>query len=160
MVTRYFIVLLLSGFTALCCFPAPSQAQQSSHAYDSMAVQVLSYVNEHRAGMGLKPLKMNEVISAAARNHTRDMATSKIPFGHKGFNDRTEQLSKQIKPSFSFAENVAEGPDNAKAVVDFWLNSPGHKKNIEGDYNLTGIGIVKAKDGTFYYTQIFIKKGE
>jgi uncharacterized protein YkwD len=39
-----------------------------------------------------------------------------------------------------------------------WLNSPGHRKNIEGPYNLTGIAMAKAKDGTMYFTQIFINK--
>jgi uncharacterized protein YkwD len=88
------------------------------------------------------------------------MANKKIPFGHDGFDGRMERLSKQLKPTYSFAENVAMGATTAQEVVTQWLNSPGHKKNIEGDYNLTGIGIVKGKDGNLYYTQIFINRAE
>ena len=49
-----------------------------------------------------------------------------------------------------------------KAVID-WINSPGHHKNIVGDFNLTGIGIAKNNEGKYYFNQIFIKtrqKGE
>ena len=43
-----------------------------------------------------------------------------------------------------------------KAVVG-WINSPGHHKNIVGDFNLTGIGIAKNNEGKYYFNQIFIK---
>jgi uncharacterized protein YkwD len=45
----------------------------------------------------------------------------------------------------------------AREVVDGWLNSPGHRRNIEGDFRLTGIGIAKRSDGMVYFTQIFIR---
>jgi len=39
--------------------------------------------------------------------------------------------------------------------VDGWLNSPGHKKNIEGNFTLTGIGYARDHKGNIYFTQIF-----
>jgi len=42
--------------------------------------------------------------------------------------------------------------------VNSWLNSSGHKKNIEGNYSHTGVGIAKNQYGTLYFTQIFVKK--
>ncbi|MEB3337507.1 MAG: hypothetical protein VKJ46_08605 [Leptolyngbyaceae bacterium] len=36
------------------------------------------------------------------------------------------------------------------------MKSPGHLKNIKGQYNLTGIGIAKDSQGKYYFTQIFI----
>jgi uncharacterized protein YkwD len=44
---------------------------------------------------------------------------------------------------------------SAREVVDGWLKSPGHKRNIEGDFTLTGIGIASDKQGNIYFTQIF-----
>jgi uncharacterized protein YkwD len=41
-----------------------------------------------------------------------------------------------------------------------WINSPGHRENIEGDYNLSGIGIYKNRNGVLYFTHIFIKRKE
>ena len=43
-----------------------------------------------------------------------------------------------------------------KAVVTAWLNSPGHKSNIESNSNLTGVGVA-FDGGTIYFTQIFIR---
>jgi uncharacterized protein YkwD len=55
------------------------------------------------------------------------------------------------------AENVAFGSSTAKEVVDGWLNSPGHKKNIEGNYKLTGIGVARDQQAKLYFTQIFAR---
>jgi uncharacterized protein YkwD len=147
---------LLFVFAALFYKPCMVSAQAPATSYKDMETEILKYVNEHRTGMHLKPLKMNGIITAAAERHSKDMATGKIPFGHDGFNERMEKLSKQIKPSYSFAENVGQGKLDARAAVDMWLNSPGHKKNIEDDYNISGIGIAKGADGDLYLTQIFL----
>jgi uncharacterized protein YkwD len=86
------------------------------------------------------------------------MATKKIPFSHDGYDERMDGISRQLKNVSATAENVAYGPTTAKDVVDMWLHSPGHKKNIEGNYNLTGIAVEKGTDGGTYYTQIFVYK--
>ncbi|MCW3121970.1 MAG: transporter [Flavipsychrobacter sp.] len=138
--------------------PATVHAQKGAASYEQMTVDILKYVNEHRVGIGRKPLTMNAAISAASEKHSRNMATGKLPFGHEGFDERMKKLADQLPPSYSYAENVAYGTNTAKDVVEQWLHSPGHKKNIEGDYNITGIGIAKSKDGTMFYTQIFLKR--
>jgi len=151
-----FFVLLWTG---IICSPGMIFAQQISHAYDSLASKVLKLINEHRTEMALKPLVMVKQISSAASVHSLNMATGKVPFGHKGFDERMDHLKDKLKPVNSFAENVAFGASTADEVVDLWLTSPGHRQNIEGDFDLTGIGIVKSKDGDLYYTQIFLRKG-
>lgn len=123
-----------------------------------MAVEILHYINEHRTGMGLNALTMNDIISKEAETHSRNMASGKVPFSHDGFDERTERIRRQIKPVYAWAENVAFGATTAKEAVEMWLGSPGHRKNIEGGYNLTGIGIAKSSDGSLYFTQIFINK--
>jgi len=42
--------------------------------------------------------------------------------------------------------------------VQGWLKSPGHRKNIKGDFDVTGIGVSKNAQGDYYFTQIFIKR--
>ena len=85
------------------------------------------------------------------------MASRKVDFGHDGFEDRVANIRKKLKPYHSVGENVAYGHLSAEKVVQLWLKSPGHRRNIEGDFNLTGIGIAESKDGTIYYTQIFLQ---
>lgn len=122
----------------------------------SMQDEILSYVNEHRTEIGLPPLKTNPIIEKEALQHSKNMASGNIPLGHDGFDDRMGRIMKQITPSHAAAENVADGAKSAREVVNIWLHSPGHRKNIEGNYALTGIGIAKSTDGTLYFTQIFI----
>jgi uncharacterized protein YkwD len=44
-------------------------------------------------------------------------------------------------------------------AVQGWLKSPGHYKNIVGDFDMSGIGVTKNAKGEYYLTQIFIKRG-
>ena len=56
------------------------------------------------------------------------------------------------------AENVAFGKLSAEGVVKGWINSPRHRKNIEGDYMYMGVGVAKDSKGISFFTQIFIRK--
>jgi len=151
------IVLSIILPVVLVCVDISGAVAQENGQYKNMATEMLAYINIHRTKMGLKPLKMNGMITAAAQQHTFDMATKTIPFGHDGFNERMKKLYKEMKPVYSFAENVAMGPHNAKEVVAQWLNSKEHKENIEREeYNFTGIGIARGVDSNLYFTEIFI----
>ena len=121
---------------------------------DMMETQILQFVNEDRKQHGLSPLEMNAFESSLASKHSHDMATGKVKFGHDGFNSRAKAIQKAVG-SNEVGENVASGPMTAREVVDGWLNSPGHKKNIEGDFTLTGIGYASDKKGNIFFTQIF-----
>ncbi len=118
---------------------------------------ILYYVNTYRLKHHLAPLMMSTVISEEAAKHSRDMAKKIMPFGHTGFNDRIKRLYQQIKECRGGAENVAYYKLDAKKLVEQWIASPGHRRNIEGNYNLTGIGIAHNKKGWAYYTQIFLR---
>lgn len=98
---------------------------------------------------------MNDAISAEALKHSASMAGGKTAFGHEGFDGRVGSIKRQLASTRKFAENVAYGHLDAKEVVDVWINSPGHRRNIEGAYNVTGIGTAKRADGTIFFTQIF-----
>jgi uncharacterized protein YkwD len=121
---------------------------------DSMAAEILKYVNEYRSEHNLPALQLNSIESQLAEKHSRDMATGKVKFGHDGFNSRAKTIQKALG-SIEIGENVASGPMTAREVVDGWLKSPGHKKNIEGNFTLTGIGYAHDKKGDIYFTQIF-----
>jgi uncharacterized protein YkwD len=120
-----------------------------------LVADILTYVNEDREQHGLAALKLNEVESSIASKHSRDMASGKVPFGHSGLNARAKAIRKALGQISSVGENVASGPMNAREVVDGWLNSPGHKRNIEGNFTLTGLGYASDAKGNIFFTQIF-----
>jgi len=152
---RFAFISVLFIYLAVGAIPGHCQFG----TYNAMASEILVLVNKHRASIGLAPLKMNETISKLALQHSSDMATRRVPFSHQGFDKRTAGIKKQVGGEIhAFAENVAYGADDAEGAVEMWLSSQGHRENIEGDYNLTGIGIAKSKDGYLYFTQIFARR--
>ena len=50
---------------------------------------------------------------------------------------------------------LAHGVDASQVAVEMWLESEGHRDNIEGPYTLSGIGSYE-RDGAIYFTQIFL----
>ncbi|MCP4440024.1 MAG: CAP domain-containing protein [Aureispira sp.] len=118
--------------------------------------EIINDINEYRATKNLHAFQLSREISEAAQLHSDNIASGNIPFGHDGFKTRATTLLKKIKGK-GFAENVASGHRDTHKIVQSWLKSDGHRKNIEGAYTLTGIGVAQSDDGQFYYTQIFVK---
>lgn len=138
-------------------FPEPPVPSTAHASKENMEQSILYYVNLHRRAIRLASLQLNNSESAIAAQHSRDMATGRAPFGHTGFHERISKLNKQVGPIRVAAENVAYGQMSAKEVVDGWLGSPGHRRNIEGNFRLTGIGLARDRNGRVYYTQIFTR---
>ena len=56
----------------------------------------------------------------------------------------------------AFGENVAMNKGQADAVqcaVDGWIKSPGHRKNLLGNFYYCGIAVY-CYYGSFYFTQL------
>ncbi len=144
----------------LSCSPKISSSNnipEKVEAVGNMEASILNYVNEHRRSLGKSSLEMNAEANRQAYQHSKDMANRKTGFGHEGFDERMAVIKKKTGWITASAENVAYGQLSAKEVVKGWLNSPGHKKNIEGDYRFTGIGVYTDKKGIIFFTQIFFR---
>jgi uncharacterized protein YkwD len=147
------MLVLASGSAGL---PAPRT--EDLHDLERAAVRL---VNAHRTGHGLAALATDTVLARLARGHSRDMADRRVPFGHDGFSARAKETERYLDFG-EIAENVAFNDyDRARTVrvaVNGWLTSPHHLENIEGKFNLTGVGIVQSANGTYFYTQIFVAR--
>ncbi|NDC40298.1 MAG: CAP domain-containing protein [Chitinophagia bacterium] len=154
--SRWCLVFSLYICTVL---PINGFAQKGSAATAQLQQKILQLVNDHRQQIGLLPLTDIAVADREAAGHSARMASKKVAFGHDGFDERSDRVMNKLKNADAAAENVAYGPANAERIVDMWLHSPGHKKNIEGDFNLTGIGMACDKNGQWYFTQLFFRAG-
>ncbi|MCC7339395.1 MAG: hypothetical protein IT422_30250 [Pirellulaceae bacterium] len=125
---------------------------------DDLASQILQYVNAERAAAGLAPMTMLPVLNQFATQHSQSMANGAVPFGHDSFNARIQSAAQTAGEAFrGGAENVAYRFDrDAKAVVEQWMNSPGHRANILGSFSKIGIGVATKSDGAVYFTQMFL----
>lgn len=148
------IMLMMSALTQII---HAAQVQEKRGRDVNDQIQILNYVNAYRLKHHLSVLTLNPIISREAAKHSRDMANKVIPFGHTHFPARVKYLYKKIAHCRGAAENVAYYKLNAQKLVEAWIASPGHRRNIEGNYNLTGVGIAYSKKGWAYYTQMFVR---
>ncbi|VEP18284.1 SCP-like extracellular (fragment) [Hyella patelloides LEGE 07179] len=86
--------------------------------------RVFQLTNSIRQRNGLRSLTWNCQLITAAKSHSQTMARSRRMF-HSNFN---------------LAENVARGQQSPEQVVNDWMNSPGHRRNIL-NRNVTQIGV-------------------
>ncbi|WP_328996562.1 CAP domain-containing protein [Kribbella sp. NBC_01245] len=104
--------------------------------------QVLTLTNRERAKAGCGPLRMNTALFRAAEGHARDMV-AKNYFSHTSADGRSpwDRMKQAGYSGGAMAENIAAGQTTAAAVVEAWMNSEGHRANIENcTYKLLGVG--------------------
>ncbi|MYL51067.1 SafA/ExsA family spore coat assembly protein [Halobacillus litoralis] len=126
----------------------------------SVESQVIDLTNQERAKNGLPALKANWQLSRVARYKSRDMA-NKTYFSHTSPTYGSPfDMMRDFNISYNrAAENIAAGQRTPQEVVNGWMNSPGHRKNIL-DPNLRQIGVGYAEGGSYghYWTQMFISQ--
>lgn len=130
----------------------PIKGSSASYGFEE---EVTRIVNEIRRDHGLSPLHYNEALAAVARAKSRDMH-DKNYFSHQS---PTYGSPFDMMRSFGIkynaaGENIAMGYSTPRAVVDAWMNSPGHRANILSS-TFTQIGVGYYSDGK-YWTQMFI----
>ncbi len=145
--SRRWVLLLVAASLATLGITTAAGADSATES------QFLSKINASRASAGLGPLKMNGNLQSYARSHSAEMADA-----GKIYHSSESQLRAAAGSGWTkLGENVGRGqsPDSLHTA---FMNSPGHRANILGDYNQVGIGTV-SRDGYLYVTVVFMKKG-
>ncbi|MDT0568354.1 CAP domain-containing protein [Streptomyces sp. DSM 3412] len=130
-----------------------SPADLSSATQAEAAVLLL--VNEERAKAGCQPVAANSDLAKLAEAFSEDMAL-------RGFFDHTDpdgsdpwDRAAALGITGLGGENIARGQATAEAVMEAWMNSPGHRANILNcDFKTLGVG-VHLGDGGPWWTQDF-----
>ena len=148
---------LLSGFAAGAT--AASQPVRTLAAADQLEVNVLAELNKIRRQHGLVPLRLSKPLSAAADSHSRAMGTHGF-FAHESrdgseFWKRVQRFyAQRDSRTWSVGENLlwSSGGLTARAALDLWMKSPGHRRNIlTARWRELGVSAVKvsAAPGVF-----------
>ena len=163
---RYFaasaVALLVIGCAIPAGTPAPSPSTrvgESAGKYGTTEARILNLINAERQRQGLPALLYNAQLDRMAKIQAENMAyfqkmahtipESQLPT----LGDRARHVGY---PFGRLAENVALGYPNAETVVQGWMNSSGHRRNIlDGTVEETGIGIARSSAGSLYYCQVF-----
>lgn len=131
--------------------PPPSKKPSPSPTDASARTEVLALVNQERAKVGCSPLSTSAPLTSLAQNFSEDMAA-------RGFFDHTDpdgdtpwDRAAQAGVQGLGAENIARGQADAKAVMEAWMNSEGHRENILNcDYKTIGIGVHEGSGGPWW----------
>ncbi|CAM5524914.1 membrane protein [Streptomyces spiroverticillatus] len=135
--------------------PATPQLRKAPASANDAAAAVLSLVNQERAKVGCSPVRPDTGLATLAANFSRDMAA-------RGFFDHTDPdgatpWDRAAKAGIKNlgGENIARGQADAQAVMDAWMKSEGHRKNILNcEYTTLGVGVHMAEGGP-WWTQDF-----
>ena len=137
--------------------PEPEPVPQAPYFNEAYEQAVLDQVNQVRQGLGLSPLTLNTTLVNAA--HTRSMeiveqASHTRPDGRSCFTAWDDAGVSYI----SAGENIAAGQQTPEAVMEDWINSPGHYANII-DENFTELAVgcyyVPGSTYGYYWVQCF-----
>lgn len=134
----------------------------------AMEHEVLALVNEIRVAGAtcandeyppVAALDWNENLADAARAHSQDMGEQGY-FDHDSLDGRSpwQRMRDASFYGSPVAENIAAGSHTAASVVNSWMNSPGHCRNIMSS-RATALGVgyayVAGSPWGHYWTQAF-----
>lgn len=162
---KFAAVAVVTMIGAACTIPmtgaAPSTSAPSSGTsrYSASESRIFDLINAERRNRGLPPLVFNAQLDRMAKIQAENMAR---------FQKMAHTLPESSLPTLAdrakyagyiygrIEENIALGYPSAESVVDGWMNSTGHRRNIlDRSVVETGIGIVRSSAGGLYYCQVF-----
>ena len=139
--------------TATCTVTVTAPVeQQPSKTPEQLCAEVVTLVNQERAKQGLPALGTMSNLTAAAEirapelprlfEHTR-------PDGSQCFTALDEA---NVTGYYTAGENIAMGARTAEDVMNMWMNSSGHRRNIlSSDFTHIGVAYYNG-----YWVQMFI----
>ncbi|MFT4416158.1 CAP domain-containing protein [Fredinandcohnia humi] len=135
----------------------PAPTNQGATGISQFERQVIDLTNTQRKNNGLPALQADTSLSNVARTKSNDMR-QKNYFSHTSPTYGSPfDMMRDFGVSYKTAgENIAKGQTTPQQVVNAWMNSEGHRKNILNP-NFTHIGVGHDPNGN-YWTQMFIGK--
>ncbi len=129
----------------------------TTYNYNESESKLVTLINDYRQSLGLNTLEVINHISYKSEEHNYYMIDNNV-FNHDYFQQRSDNLIRVLGAE-RVGENIAYNYQTAESAFAAWLNSPGHKANIEGDYTHFGISVTTNPDtGRKYYTNMFMRK--
>jgi uncharacterized protein YkwD len=154
--------------------PSPVRAGARSYAAAPVAAaavgatgderRAFDLINRERQRRGLGPLALDGGLVRLARNHSQNMARAGFlsHVDRDGLDLKARAQAHGLHGWRTIGENIAynQGYDDPTAfAVERWMVSEKHRENaMSGEYTHAAVGIARASDGTYYFTQVFMRR--
>lgn len=122
---------------------------------DGVVREFQRLANAHRRSIGCGPLAWDPLAGGVAQAHAEDMVRRDY-FSHRNPEGRGpfDRLRAAGVTYAAAAENLAFGYPTAAGVLRGWLESPGHRRNLENcRYTTHGVGFAKGK-----WVEVFMRR--
>ena len=149
--------------------------EDTSNGFDERRVErlVLENINEIRTERGkqsLRPLAVDSPVRTAARNHSEDMATREY-FSHtspdgegigtrysctSGENIAMTHINTRVRTEDG-TEVYNSEVELAEGLLQVWMNSDPHRKNLLREYESSGVGVYITETQEVYATHVFCR---
>ena len=142
--------------------PAPVSAAAVGATGDER--RAFDLINRERQRRGLSALAWDGNLVRLARYHSQNMARGGYlsHVDRDGLDLRARAQALGLHGWKTIGENIAynQGYDDPTAfAVERWMVSDKHRENaMSGEYTHAAVGIARASDGTFYFTQVFMRR--
>lgn len=135
----------------------PNLADQAPTSISQAAQKVIDLTNAERSKNGLPGLTLDNQLCGVAQKKSVDMQQNNY-FSHTSptYGSPFDMMRDFGVTYNSAGENIAQGQQTPQAVVQAWMNSEGHRKNILSN-SFTHIGVGYEQNGN-HWTQMFIGK--
>jgi len=149
-------VVLLTGLT-----PIRPAAPAAASTAQTMAAELLSWINSARAKRGLGTVRASSSLYSLASKRAATLA-SKNALSHDAAGCLTCQLrslgiSYNLMGEVLASNNYPWGEESASVVFSSWRNSPMHWDILMGKtFDTIGIGVARSSNGTTYASAILI----
>jgi uncharacterized protein YkwD len=152
------LVLTLLAALALPLGPAlvgassgAAEAAAYRNAPNSYEQSILYWTNVQRKRHGVRPLTLGSCVDRYAESWGRHLASTNT-FYHQSLSPIMRTCDKRAA-----GENLGKGNVSARRMVQLWMNSAGHRRNLlNPHYHHIGIGSVYSGGGTLYTVQDFV----
>lgn len=129
-----------------------TRATRGLRDLERIRAEMLARVNAERRRAGVSPLGSDPQLDKAAQRHAEDMLARSY-FEHrspegKSVRERARAAGYEWR---TIGENMAEGQLSVDEVMDTWMKSPGHRRNIlSPDFRELGIGLALGRSKGSY----------
>jgi len=110
---------------------------------DNVGAAAIEQINGLRARKGSAALRISKKLTEAAANHAQDMVQNEL-FSHTGSNGSSmgDRIRAQNYGFCMASENIAKGQRSLNAVLESWMSSKGHRRNLLNP-GVTEFGLVR-----------------
>jgi len=153
---RILQVISVAAALTVACVGLMLLFAATAQANGSYTNEVIRLVNEERSKVGVPALRQHRDLDSAAGVRAEEAARKFSHTRPNGSKWRTVFDEFRIRSSFR-GENLAYGQPTPRTVVNDWMASPEHRKNIlNAEFDHIAVGLYE-KAGVLYWSQLFIQ---